>query len=514
MKSFSKSNERKIGAVLSYASIALSAVIGILYTPVMLRLMGQTEYGLYGTVSSFVSLLCLMDAGFSSSYIKFYSKYKNEGREDKIKSFNSLFFTVFAILSLIVLACGLFFSLNLNLVFDKGLSSDEYIKAEIMMLLLTGNTALNFITTVFNCYISANEEFTFLKAYGLINTVVNVLINLIVLYFGYGALGMVIVSIILNVINRIIYIWYAFKRLNLGFDFNNIEKGLFKQVFAFSGLIAVNMIVDKINVGIDSVLLGRFCGTAVVAVYSVGSSLNNHFTTFSTAISGVFVPYVHDLVNSNEMDSLQQRKALTDFFVKVGRIQYIILALICSGFIFFGKPFIYFWAGEGYDDAYAVALLLIVPSIIPLSQNVGIEIQRAENRHHYRSVIYGLMAIVNLVISIFLCQIYGAIGSAIGTFLANIIANIIIMNIVYNKKININIIDYWKAILRQTAGLIPAFAVGALIMKFAKIESIMTMFIFIVIYAAVFCLSAWLFSLNEYERGFFKSIIIRFKRWK
>lgn len=44
-----------------------------------------------------------------------------------------------------------------------------------------------------------------------------------------------------------------------------------------------------------------------------------------------------------------------------------------------------------------------------------------------------VMAIVNLVISIFLCQIYGAIGSAIGTAISLIFVNGIIMNIYYHN---------------------------------------------------------------------------------
>ena len=431
-RKITKSTERKTGAVLSYVQIALSAVASIVYTPIMLRLIGQNEYGLYGTVLSFVGLLDLLNLGFSSSYIKFYSGYKVKNEQDKINSFNSLFFLVFAVIAAIALVIGCSFSFRLDLVFDKGLTESEYAKAKIMMILLTVSTALSFLMTVFSCYIDANEKFIYTKIFNLITTVLTVSLNIAVLYAGFGAVGLVVLSLIMSIITKAINIFYAVKILKFRFDFRKIDPALFKSVFAFSGLIAINMVVDKINSGIDSVLLGRFCGTAVVAVYTVGASLNSHFRTFSTAISGVFVPLVHNLVNSYQMDSKEQRNALTEFFVKVGRVQYLLLALIASGVIFFGKPFILFWAGEGYEQSYYIALILILPSIIPLIQNVGIEVQRAENRHHYRAYIYGAMAIGNLILSIFLCQIWEGIGSALGTGIAVIIANGIIMNIVYH----------------------------------------------------------------------------------
>lgn len=510
-RNLEKSTERKAGAVLSYAQIALNAVASLIYTPIMIRLLGQNEYGLYGTVFSFIGLLDLLNLGFSSSYIKFYSGYKVKNEQGKINSFNSLFFLVFTVIAFLALVIGIFFSFNLSFVFDKGLTEQEYAKAKIMMILMTVSTAISFLMTVFSCFISANERFVFMKVFNLVRTVLNVILNLTVLFLGYGAVGLVVLSLALTVIVQAINIFYAVKILSFKFDFKNINPSLFKSVLAFSGLIAINMVVDKINSGLDSILLGRFCGTAAVAVYTVGASLNSHFTAFSTAISGVFVPHVHYLVNSHQQDSAEQRKVLTDFFVKVGRVQYLILALIASGVVFFGKPFIRFWAGEGYEQSYYIALILIIPSIIPLIQNVGIEIQRAENRHHYRAYIYGAMALVNLAISIVLCQIWGGIGSAIGTCIAVVVANGIIMNIVYHKKINIDVVVFWKNIGRQTLGMLIPFAFGVVIMKAVEINSILELILWILVYCAVYFICVYFLSMNSYEKGLIKSFFYKIK---
>lgn len=512
MKKLSDSTQIKAGAILSYCQVFLSALTGLLYTPVMLRLMGQQEYGLYGTVNSTIALLGLLDLGFTSSYIRFYSKYKTSNQPEKINSFNSLFFTVFFVISVIATFIGFFISANPALIFDEGLTDEELSKASVMMALLTISTVLGFLNTVFSCFISANQKFIFSKSINMISTIISVGLNIVVLYFGYGAVGLITISLVLGIITKIITILYACKALHFKFDFKHVELKLFKSVLAFSGLIAINMFVDQVNSGIDSVLLGRFCGTTAVAVYSVGASLNSHFTTFSTAISGVFTPHIHNLVNSYKMDSIEQREALTKFFVKVGRLQYLLLALIASGVIFFGKQFIYFWAGEGYEESYYIALILILPSIISLTQNVGIEIQRAENRHHYRAYIYGAMALLNLALSIFLCQIWEGIGAALGTGFASVAANGIIMDIVYHKKININILAYWKNISKQTLGMIIPFICGALIMIFADTSSLIKLGVWIIIYVIIYAVFVWLFSMNKYEKGLVVNTLKKFKR--
>ncbi|MCI6244277.1 MAG: oligosaccharide flippase family protein, partial [Eubacterium sp.] len=147
-RNLAKSTERKAGAVLSYAQIALNAVASLIYTPIMIRLLGQNEYGLYGTVFSFIGLLDLLNLGFSSSYIKFYSGYKVKNEQGKINSFNSLFFLVFTVIAFLALVIGIFFSFNLSFVFDKGLTEQEYAKAKIMMILMTVSTAISFLMTV------------------------------------------------------------------------------------------------------------------------------------------------------------------------------------------------------------------------------------------------------------------------------------------------------------------------------------------------------------------------------
>ena len=48
-------NQIKGGIVLNYVIIGLNIVLGLLYTPYMLRMLGQNEYGLYSLVASIIA---------------------------------------------------------------------------------------------------------------------------------------------------------------------------------------------------------------------------------------------------------------------------------------------------------------------------------------------------------------------------------------------------------------------------------------------------------------------------
>lgn len=86
-----KLNQLKTGAALSYISMGLGYIISIIYTPIMLRLLGQSEYGLYNLVASVVSYLGLLNFGFGSAYLRYYSRYKVNNDQKNIAKLNGIY---------------------------------------------------------------------------------------------------------------------------------------------------------------------------------------------------------------------------------------------------------------------------------------------------------------------------------------------------------------------------------------------------------------------------------------
>jgi len=191
---------------------------------------------------------------------------------------------------------------------------------------------------------------------------------------------------------------------------------------------------------------------------------------------------------------------LTRLFTKVGRIQFMIMMLILSGFIFFGRPFIYYWAGTGYEEAYAVALLLIVPVTVPLIQNLGIEIQRAKNKHKARAIVYLLIAVANVFLSIPLIRLFGPAGAALGTALSLLAGNILFMNWYYHTRIEINMFYFWKNIAHFIPALCAPVGVGILCSRLIRYDSLVKLATAIGVYTVVYAVSMYLLGFNDEER--------------
>lgn len=508
-----KRNQLKIGSLLSYIQMALNVLIQLVYLPVMVRILGKSEYGLYQTVASSISMLSVLSLGFNSGYIRYYSLYKKENDNKSISKLNGLFLIIFTIIGVVCFFCGLFLSLNLDLIFDNGLTDFEYNKARILMILLTINLTLSFPMSVFQNIISAHEYFIFLKLLGMVKTILGPLVTLPLLLLGYRSIAMVVVTVIVALIVDSIYLFYVLLIMQEKFIFKDFEKHIFKNLFFYTIFIAINTIIDQINWNVDKILLGRFKGTGEVAVYSIGYTLYQCYAMFSTSISGVFTPRIHAIVNRTNNDLRKQKEELSNLFVKVGRIQFLVLGLVVTGVCFFGKYFITeIWVGNEYVNSYYVAIMLIIPASIALIQNLGIEIQRAENKHQFRSIAYLIMALVNLALSIVLCQKFGAVGSAIGTAISLVLANGIVMNIYYNRKCNINIPLFWKNIVLQIKGIIPPVLLGLLIIRYVHIKSIIVFIVLVIVYSCFYCVCMWLLGMNSYEKDLVRKPILKIVR--
>lgn len=499
-------DQRKEGVLLAYLGIALNTLIQLLYTPVMLRLLGQSEYGVYQIATSTVGYLGLLNFGFHGAYVHFYAKYKSAGEEKEIARLNGLFLVVMCFLGGVCLAAGFSLTHYLSVFFGEKLLAEEISLASVLIKVLVVNMSLTFPLGLFDCFMVARERFRMQKMVYLIKTVCNPFLTLPLLLMGYGSEGIVLVTMGLTVLTGLLQAWYCIGKLNLRFSFVQIRFGMLREIWVFCAFIFLNQIVDQVNWSVDKVLIGSMIGSGAVAVYAVAGLLNGIYMQFSTAISNVFLPKVN-VMAAEGAPSAQ----FTDLFTKVGRIQLMVLGLVLSGYVFFGQSFLDFYVGEGYEGAYAIGLCLLVPVTIPLIQNLGIEIQRAKNRHKFRSILYLCASIVNVGISIPLIRCFGGTGAAMGTMISLVVCNILIMNAYYHRVIGLDMWYFWREICR----LVPAFCipllVGIVIKWFFPLDSILFFLIGVGVYTLLYAGSIYFLGMNMEEKELIDRMLRRSK---
>lgn len=491
--------ERRIGVFLSYATLGINTIVSIIYTRYMLRCLGQSEYGLYQLVGSLANYLSLLSFGLTGAYVRFYALYRNDKEGQGLSKLNGIYTIAFSIISILAVLFGIFMTINLPLFFKGTMTTEELLTGKIMMFLMTINAAITLPRTIFTSFISANEKFIFQRFLLLLYGLIHPLMCVVAMAKGGKATELVIISLFCTIWLTLSELIYSVKKLKFSIGFKNIRWVDFKEIFAFSSFILLNDIINQINWSLDKVILGAFSGTAAIAVYGIASQLNTYYLSLSTTISSVYAPEVNR-IEANQVDSSTKDKMHSNIFMRVGKIQSYVIFLVITGYIFLGKQFISLWAGIGYEESYYVGLWLMIPVSIPLMQNIGIEIQRAKNLQRTRTMVYLSIAIGNVLLSIPLCKVYGAVGCAVGTAISLIIGNVLFMNWYYKKRLHLDIYKFWVSILRIMPALILPCVLGYFILAEVTITNYMQIGIWGLLYVVLYGISVFLFAMSKEEK--------------
>lgn len=495
-------NQIKSGAILSYLSLFLGSLISIVYTPIMLRMLGQSEYGLMSLANSVVGYLSLLNLGLGSAMVRYITKYKVSGDKEKEYAVITLFLKLYSFIGLLVLLVGIILVWNVDGLFDQSLTDREFSRLKILMILMTANIVIGMVSSVFYSVLMAYERFIFTKVVGIINTILMPLIMLPLLFLGFQSVGMTVASTCLNIINALIIVFYNFRILKIRLRNQHFEYSFLKELFGFSFYVIFAMIVDKVYWGTDQFILGAVSGTIAVAIYNVGSNFTTYFMSFSTAITGLFLPRLTEM---NERKASSEE--FSELFVRVGRVQFLILCFVLGGFITLGKSFIILWAGPDYEQAYYIALVILIPFVVPLIQNLGLQLMYAKNMHKFRSLVLFAIAILNVFVSIPLAKLYGGIGCALVTGLSFVIGQILILNWFYYKKMTLDIFWFWRNIGEMAFYFSLVLILMGGLCCFYQVTTWSKFIIGASIYCIFYVIIMWNGAMNAYEKQLIGSYI-------
>ena len=489
-------NQRKVGALLGYLNILVKNIVNLVYTPMLLSFVGQAEYGVYQTANSFVFSLSLLTFGFSQAYVRFYTKLRVQGSETDIRRLNGMYLVLYTVVCSVALALGLLAAVNAGAMFSKGFTEKQTLLAGTLMEIMTVNVACTLFSTVFDAYIRAHEEFRFQQSRQLLTTLATPVVAFVLLYLGMGATGVAVAQLAVTITLLALNVRFAVFRLGMRFDFARFDRVLLKAIAAFSAWIFANQLCDLVNQNLPNVLLGALTDAAAVSVFAVSVQIRTVFVSLSTTMSNVFTPMINRIVAEGDDNAV-----LTRLMTRVGRYQMILFCWVYCGFVLLGEFFISAWAGSDFSIAYWLIVAMAIPLALPLTQNTGIEIQRAKNMHRARSIAMLAMAALNVLFTWFAAPYIGCWAPAVGYILSIALGNGLFMNWYYQKRVGLDMFFFWKNNLpvMVVSGIVLA---ACLLVRLAiPIVGWGSFLIWGLAYSVLFAMASWAFVLSAEERA-------------
>lgn len=404
-------NQIKYGAVLSYVGVALSIIIGLLYTPWMTEKLGQSQYGLYTLSNSLISLF-VMDFGLSSAVTKYISQYRAEGDEDKANSFIGTVYKLFFLIDAVVFVALFLVFLNADTIYIS-LTYDEIRVFKIVFAIASISSIVNLPLLSLNGILISYEKFIQLKLINMSYQVASVLLAVLFLYLGYGICAIVTINAVTSIISNLLKYASVKRNTPIKANFKKTNKETTREIFSFSLWATIAALSGRLVFNIMPTVLGMVSNTVAISVFGIVSSVEGYFYTITGALNGMFTPKIARIYSKDNSENDIMR-----LMINVGRLQYLIDGLLVVGFVSIGKEFIHIWLGDAYSEAYFGIVLVVLPGLFYNVLEIGNSSLVVRNKVNVQAGISLIIGIVNVVLAVPLARKYGVLGACVAISIA------------------------------------------------------------------------------------------------
>ena len=449
------SKQIKLGAVISYIAIGFNVLSGLIYTPWMIQTIGQDQYALYALALSIINIF-LMDFGIGSAVTRFLSKFYAENKQEEANQFMGIVYKVYIGIAAIIAVALFVFYFLIDTIYPK-LTPSEISVFKVLYVIVACYSVISFPCMSFQGVLMANEKFIAVKLCNLGQKVLSVAMIVIFLISGQGVFALVFVHAVSNLVFHIVRYLIIKSKTKQKTYLRQWDGAQAKSLFGYSAWVTIMSIAQRCIFNIMPSLIAALVGSIEVTLFSLAATLEGYVFLFADAVNGMFMPKISRILATDTPGD-----SLNALMCKVGKFHVYTMGLLIVGFAGIGRQFIELWLGPGNEIVYYCALLLIVPSLIDVPQQVAKTSLLALNIMKEQAVIYLIMAAVNIALSVILIPWLGAIGAAVAICVAYLIRTLL-FNLLYGKKLPIRLSGYFKgcylkwsvpAILAVLAGLI------------------------------------------------------------
>ena len=506
-------SERKnivLGIVLSYVALAISMLASFFVTPIILDNIGDRNYGLFSFCNSITSWLAIVSTSLGASYIFFANKEKKEEQSDS--KTNSLFFKMLFILGIAVtvIVCAATAILKFS-----GFRFNKYSNSEndviLLLLLISGLTiSITVFLSCFSLYNNYKKSFAFVRGIQVIGTIGLHLANVFLAITTKSIISIAIATLANALFNGLANLFFALTAKKMVFTKTRFDQNrkLLNTIIKYSSVIVISGVISNLDSNLDKTLLGAMVNAESVTMYQLSINYASQLTVLAFTFTEVMRPTLYELYRNDKI------KEANDVFLKVCKMQSIVVLLIIGGFIACGYHFVILWIGEKRIEVYFYSVVLFVTNIVPLTKSLSGEAFKAVNSHKIPMLISILAILVNLAISILLLVVldkeYAVWACIVGTIIPRIIFGWIVSPFVAYKKMQLPMSKYYfnllKIFLIAVVAVIPSMAL-TLYFKNVEIRTVFKVLIEGSVFVVIFIIGNILFerkALKDLMKTLFK----------
>lgn len=500
-----KSSQIKKGSIISYFTIFLNIILGIIYTPWILHKVGSSNYGLYTLATSLITIF-LLDFGMSAAVSRFISNFRAQNNISAISEFVGLAVKFYAIICCVLSVVLVIVYFNISSIYSN-LTLNEIQTFRIVFIINAFFLVICFPVNIANGILNAFEQYVWLKGTEIINKIGTVIVTIVALLLGGGIYALIFINGFFNLVTFIVKLIIIKHQTPVQVSLKSNGEVSFRQIISFSVWTTVNTISQQMIFNLIPSVLAMVTNTLAITLYGFANIIEGYVYTITQAINGLFMPSVSRLI-VNEEDA----KNVLPLMIKVGRINQSVVTLLLIGLMTLGKEFVHLWVGDEYSDLYVCILCLSLPYFVSASQQIANTSVVVMNKIKYSAIINLITGLINIGVAYFVAQVFGVIGVCIVTGIVFLIRTLC-MNVVFKKVLNIDIITFFREChVKMLPGIIVSLVLSYILIYLIPLNSsgirgwcyfgIKALFV-----ALIYFVVMWIMSWNTFEKSLILSLL-------
>lgn len=400
---------RNIGS--GYAGAAVNGVVLLLLTPLVVRHLGSSQYGIWVLAAAMGSYLGFLNAGSGAAGVRTVARLAGTGRMGEASREVGSIFRIY--LAVGVFAAGALTLLSFTTLDYFHVPAADQPQARALLILIAINFLISFPFGVTRSVLAGLHRFHLLGGVEVVWASFRLVATVVLLGAGHGLLALGGIQLAASIGGHLTR-WLLIRRVAPQIHLTGGPEwsGLSADVSIFSALSFGYESLRTLFDNADLLLLGILAGPAAVGVFGVGVSLASFVSKGLQPISGVLFPM------ASEMEALGRRSE-AGRLLEIGTRVNLALALpLVTILLVDGPTLLRLWVGPGFEPSYPVLAAFALANLMMAASLASSTLLFGVGRI---GVLLGAEAaryVLNLTLVLILYRWIGFTGMALGTLVS------------------------------------------------------------------------------------------------
>jgi len=374
-------------------------------TPYLVSKLGVEGYAIYSLLYMIIGYFSFLELGLGKAVIKFVSEF--HARKD-FAAIQRILGTSVIVFCVMGIAGGLLIAVLNETLFLRILQISPAFQATARTVLYMG--AIGFLISMPGQVVGAIPRG--LQRFDIANTIevifgsLQVLFSVLLLYLGLFLREIILLNILISFLSIITYLVVIKKILPKVSLVPRFHSSTFKQIFSFSGYIAVDNILITLSARINSFILGSLRPISAVTYYTIADSLSAKIAFIPRSISHTIFP------SFSEIKALEDYEKLGDLYIRATRYMVISTVPFLFLYVIMASKFLFFWLGPDFSQKARLLLQLMGSTyILSFWAYSSMEGARALNKPVFSTRVQLAISILNIGLCFMLIPRMGLLGA-------------------------------------------------------------------------------------------------------